>query len=176
VLREHDRDCLSRLAGHPRGDRSHRRQAAPWKLQDRPSTPPPRRKQGVGALRACGRRSEGELSYLAGPFRSVSAGIGLQKDALRTLARSLFRFRPRAFDPYISPWPVNGVSSAINGEHVEVVVVALAGRAGSRGALEEQHHAPSLRSRSVVSLDHHVGAREHGWRNFETERFRGLKI
>ena len=45
-----------------------------------------------------------------------------------------------------------------------------------RGALEEQHHAPSLRSRSVVSLDHHVGAREHGWRNFETERFRGLKI
>jgi len=139
----------------------------------------PRRRR-LGANRAWERYEhvvgEGELSYLAGPFRSVSAGIGLQKDALRTLARSLFRFRPRAFDPYISPWPVNGVSSAINGEHVEVVVVALAGRAGSRGALEEQHHAPSLRSRSVVSLDHHVGAREHGWRNFETERFRGLKI
>jgi len=27
-----------------------------------------------------------------------------------------------------------------------------------------------------ASFDHHVGAREHGWRNFETERFRGLKI
>src|SRR5262245_24090142 len=38
------------------------------------------------------------------------------------------------------------------------------------------HRLDRTSVRLAHSIDNHVGAREHGWRNFETERFRGLKI
>src|SRR6516165_2622417 len=60
-------------------------------------------------------------------------------------------------------------------DHVEVVVVPLAGRTGGRGALEGQivlvHFTEPTRA---ASLDHLVGAHQQRWRHVQAERLSGL--